>query len=118
LETASTPRRGRNMQTTPEKFLRAQTDLLAAYGARTESHFVHLAEVNLLTHYLECGHGDPVILIHGGNSFAASWAPLVRPLASYFHLFIPDTPGCGLTQMADFHVSLLSRENRVLLTRA
>ena len=46
------------------------------------------------------------------------FAPLVRPLASYFHLFIPDTPGCGLTQMADFHVSLLSRENRVLLTRA
>jgi pimeloyl-ACP methyl ester carboxylesterase len=102
LETASTPSRGRNMQTTPKEFLQAQTELLAAYGAQTESQFVHLPEVNLLTHYLECGQGDPVIMIHGGNSFAASWAPLLRPLAPYFHLFIPDRPGCGLTPMVDY----------------
>jgi pimeloyl-ACP methyl ester carboxylesterase len=100
--TASTPIRRPNMKATPEEFLLAQAELLAAYGAQTESQFVHLPEVNLLTHYLECGQGDPVIMIHGDNSFAASWAPLLRPLARHFHLFIPDRPGCGLTQRVDY----------------
>ena len=115
--TASTPSRRPNMQATPEEFLQAQAELLAAYGAQTESQFVHLPEVNLLTHYLECGQGDPVIMIHGGNSFAASWAPLLRPLARHFHLFIPDRPGCGLTQMVDYR-GVSFREHSVAFVTA
>jgi len=82
-------------ETTSDEFRDAQTRLLEAYGAQTESHFVALSEPALRTHYLESGRGDAVLMIHGGNSFAASWAPLIKPLSRQFHLYLPDRPGCG-----------------------
>ena len=90
------------MQTTTEEFGKAQAKLLAAYDAHPESHFVGLPEPPLRTHYLECGLGDPVVMIHGGNSFAASWAPLISPLSRSFHLYLPDRPGCGLTDKVNY----------------
>jgi pimeloyl-ACP methyl ester carboxylesterase len=51
---------------------------------------------------LESGQGDVVLMIHGGNSFAAGWAPLIQPLSREFHLYLPDRPGCGLTDKRDY----------------
>jgi pimeloyl-ACP methyl ester carboxylesterase len=41
-------------------------------------------------------------MIHGGNSVAASWAPLLREVGGAFHAFAPDRPGCGLTYRQDY----------------
>jgi pimeloyl-ACP methyl ester carboxylesterase len=90
------------MKTTSDEFRDAQAKLLEAYSAQTDSHFVDLSEPALRTHYLESGHGDAVLMIHGGNSFAASWAPLIQPLSRQFHLYLPDRPGCGLTDKVDY----------------
>jgi pimeloyl-ACP methyl ester carboxylesterase len=60
-------------------------------------------------HLLEVGNGPPTLLIHGGNSVAAVWAPLLEGLQEKLHLYAPDRPGCGLSdavdyaRVADFH---------------
>lgn len=45
----------------------------------------------------------PVVLLHGGNSVAAGWEPLLSLLQTDFHLYAPDRPGCGLTDKLDYH---------------
>lgn len=57
----------------------------------------------LHTRYFEMGHGEPVILIHGGRSGGVSnsanvWSKNIRPLARHFEVFAPDRPGHGLTE--------------------
>lgn len=90
------------MLATDAEFREAQGKLLASYGAEAESHFADVSRPVLSTHYLECGRGDPVVMLHGGNSYAASWAPLIKSLAPDFHLFLPDRPGCGLTEKLNY----------------
>jgi hypothetical protein len=68
-------------ETTSDGFRDTQARLLKAYSAQAASHVVGLSEPALRTHYPESGHGDAVLMIHGGNSFAASWAPLIQPLS-------------------------------------
>ena len=105
------------METTTDQFRDAQARLLEAYGAQADSHFVDLAEPALRTHYLECGQGDAVMMIHGGNSWAASWAPLLQPLSRHFHLYIPDRPGCGLTEKVNYR-GVPFRENSVAFVKS
>ncbi|HEY4025887.1 MAG TPA: alpha/beta hydrolase [Candidatus Dormibacteraeota bacterium] len=50
------------------------------------------------THVIEAGGGRPVVLVHGGDSLAGSWLPLMSRLRDGFHMFAPDRPGCGLTR--------------------
>lgn len=57
----------------------------------------------LRTRYYEMGHGEPVILVHGGRSGGVSnsanvWSKNIRPLARHFQVFAPDRPGHGLTE--------------------
>jgi pimeloyl-ACP methyl ester carboxylesterase len=91
-----------SMGATADEFSDAQARLLCAYEAVAQSRFVHLKDPPLKAHYLESGDGEPVVLLHGGNSFAASWAPLIQPLAAHFHLYLPDRPGCGLTEKLNY----------------
>lgn len=42
------------------------------------------------------GEGPPVLLVHGGSSSGASWAPLVAGVDG-FRLEVVDRPGCGLS---------------------
>ncbi len=46
-------------------------------------------------HYLERGHGEPLILIHGLGSSGADWVLQVAALEKRFRVIIPDLPGCG-----------------------
>jgi pimeloyl-ACP methyl ester carboxylesterase len=85
-----------------ERFLRAQELLLAGNGNRMHSRFVPIAEPRLRVQVLEGGQGEPVLLLHGGNGVAAQWEPLLSRLSSGFHVYAPDRPGCGLTEMFDY----------------
>ncbi len=53
-------------------------------------------------HYYETGTGNPVIIIHGGGSHALQTYPLINALGQHFHLYIPDRPGCGLTDSFNY----------------
>jgi 3-oxoadipate enol-lactonase len=46
-------------------------------------------------HYLERGHGEPLLLIHGLGCSGAAWAFQVAALEHRFRLIIPDLPGSG-----------------------
>ncbi len=55
------------------------------------------------TRYYEMGHGEPLVLIHGGRSGGVSnsanvWSKNIRPLSRHFQVFAPDRPGHGLTE--------------------
>jgi hypothetical protein len=64
-----------------EQFRRSQDAALAECGVATTAMFLEVQTPPLRVHLLEAGAGDPVLLVHGGNSVAASWAPLLPRLA-------------------------------------
>ncbi len=85
-----------------ERFWQSQNLLLAGNGSRVHSQFVQIAEPRLRVQVLEAGEGEPVLLLHGGNGMAAQWEPLLSRLSSGFHIYAPDRPGCGLTDMFSY----------------
>ncbi len=80
-----------------ERFRQLQDALLAHNGISAVSRFFNLTDPGLRVHVIEAGAGEPVLFVHGGNSVAASWTPLLARFHSRFHLYAPDRPGCGLT---------------------
>jgi pimeloyl-ACP methyl ester carboxylesterase len=66
------------------------------------SRFVQIANPGLRVQVLEGGQGEPVLFIHGGDGVAAQWEPLLSRLSSGFHVYAPDRPGCGLTDMFNY----------------
>ncbi|MBL0706222.1 alpha/beta fold hydrolase [Sinomonas cellulolyticus] len=85
-----------------ERFRRAQEAALAEAGVAAESRFIEVRKPPMRVHLLEAGAGEPVLMVHGGNSVAASWAPLLPWLAPRMRLLMPDRPGCGLTGGFDY----------------
>lgn len=83
-------------------FERAQAAAFAEAGLRPSSRFVDISQLGLRVRVNEVGGGDPVLLIHGGNSVGASWIPLLKPLAAEHRLIFPDRPGCGLTSQFSY----------------
>ena len=58
-------------------------------------------------HYLKCGKGDPLVIIHGGGGEASKgWLHILKELSVYFTVYIPDLPGFGDSKTArgDFHL--------------
>ena len=49
-------------------------------------------------HYLTGGHGDPLVVIHGGGDGATSWLQNVEELSRYYTVYVPDLPGFGRSQ--------------------
>jgi pimeloyl-ACP methyl ester carboxylesterase len=78
------------------RFVDAQAALFDHYGTAATSSFVGS------THVLRAGSGDPVLMVHGGNSVAALMEPLLGRVASRFSVYAPDRPGCGLTGPYDY----------------
>jgi pimeloyl-ACP methyl ester carboxylesterase len=62
---------------------------------------------NLVTHYLEAGHGDPVILLHGGEfgvSAEIGWEATIPALAARYRVLAPDMLGFGKSaKVIDFN---------------
>ncbi len=62
------------------------------------SHFVMVGDIR--THYLEAGHGEPLILLHSaefGGRAEFSWRYNIAALAQHFHVYAPDLVGFGRT---------------------
>ena len=85
-----------------ELFEQAQQKLLDKYAAATRSLYVKMKKPDLSAHILEVGKGDPVVIIHGGGAYACQFASLMGALQNDFQLFVPDRPGCGLTDMINY----------------
>lgn len=52
-------------------------------------------------HYLEGGHGEPLVLIHGFNADAHHFCRVSRHLALHFRVLAIDLPGFGDTRLDD-----------------
>jgi pimeloyl-ACP methyl ester carboxylesterase len=80
----------------------AEDRLFTGLGISIESRFLDEADRRRRIRVLEVGNGRPIVMLHGGNSIAATWAPLWAALEGSFHVFAPDRPGCGLTYRQDY----------------
>jgi pimeloyl-ACP methyl ester carboxylesterase len=85
-----------------ERFKAAEQKLLSRYHLSAKSRFVEIKSAHLPMHVLEVGRGQPVLLLHGGGLFGATWAQLLVPLQEKYLAFAPDLPGCGLTYRINF----------------
>jgi hypothetical protein len=72
-----------------ERYRRAQERALAKFGVHGQSRYIPLRKPALTAHVLVTGHGDPVVLIHGGGTVAVQLAPLLsgtREVFAVLHL--------------------------------
>jgi pimeloyl-ACP methyl ester carboxylesterase len=53
-------------------------------------------------HYLTCGEGEPLVLLHGRGSGGAVFTPLFAPLAAQRRVIALDLPGWGLSEKPIF----------------
>ena len=77
-------------------FEQAQRRLMRRYQVEASSRFIDIDGPVRRAHVLEWGSGPPVLLVHGGGSFAGPWAPLMAQLVGY-RLIAIDRPGHGLS---------------------
>lgn len=49
-------------------------------------------------HYFTAGHGDPLVVIHGGGGDASTWLNNMAELADKYTVYVPDLPGFGESQ--------------------
>jgi pimeloyl-ACP methyl ester carboxylesterase len=68
-----------------------------AYGQTTDKAIVsHTAQIDgVRLHYLNAGHGTPLILLHGYAETSLMWKPIIPVLAERFNVIAPDLPGIG-----------------------
>jgi pimeloyl-ACP methyl ester carboxylesterase len=89
-------------ETARQRFIQLQQKLLDYYGVHATSRYVDLKNPRLKAHVLEAGHGDPIVILHGGDGEAVNWAPLMTPLQKRLHIFAADRPGFGLSDAFDY----------------
>ncbi len=63
---------------------------------RFKSYYISIN--NLKIRYYQGGQGDPLLIIHGGNSHARLLAMNMRELCKNYTVYIPDLPGFGMSQ--------------------
>lgn len=71
---------------------------LERHRGRLQSCRIEVAERRW--HYLEGGHGEPLVLLHGFNGDADHFARCARYLTAHFRILAPDLPGFGETAAA------------------
>jgi pimeloyl-ACP methyl ester carboxylesterase len=69
--------------------------LLPRFGVPVARRAVDLPSGRI--HYLEAGHGPPVVLLHGGFGGAGNWYRTLGPLSLRYRVLAPDRPGYGLS---------------------
>jgi pimeloyl-ACP methyl ester carboxylesterase len=52
-------------------------------------------------HYYTAGHGEPLVVIHGGGGDARTWQKNIVELAEKYTVYAPDLPGYGGSQPLD-----------------
>ncbi len=53
-------------------------------------------------HYLTCGEGEPLLLLHGRGNAGALFGPIFAPLAAQRRVITLDLPGWGLSDKQPF----------------
>jgi pimeloyl-ACP methyl ester carboxylesterase len=48
-------------------------------------------------HFLDEGHGPPVVMVHGNPTWSFYYRDLVRRLSGHYRCVVPDHVGCGLS---------------------
>ncbi|HEY0329343.1 MAG TPA: alpha/beta hydrolase [Rhodopseudomonas sp.] len=66
---------------------------LPAQAESSQSKFATVNGVKL--HYLEAGHGDAIVLLHGYAETSRMWRPLIERLAAKHRVIAPDLRGFG-----------------------
>lgn len=61
------------------------------------SHRIKRGEIDW--HYLEGGHGEPLVLLHGFNANCDHFCRVAVHLREHFRILAPDLPGFGATRM-------------------
>jgi len=64
-----------------------------------KSHYMGINGLNY--HFLDEGHGDPVVMIHGNPTWSFYYRNLVEGLSERFRTIVPDHMGCGLSDTPD-----------------
>ncbi len=106
-ETAVQPKNVHEESVTPlgpehAAFVEAQDRLLTHYGVHARSRYLRLERPAMRAHLLESGHGEPAVILHGGDGQAVDWAPLLAVLQNELHLFAIDRPGFGLSDPFEY----------------
>lgn len=83
------------------RLLDAERQLFVECGVAPATHFLWPGERERQVRIFDLGEGQPLLMLHGGNSVAATWAPLWQRLRGY-RVLAPDRPGCGLTHAQDY----------------
>lgn len=78
----------------------AEEALLATAGIPVERRETRLNGVRI--HYLTCGEGEPLVLVHGRGSAAALFTPILASLAAGRRVIALDLPGWGLSEKPPF----------------
>lgn len=78
----------------------AEEALLATTGIPVERHEVVVSGTRL--HYLTCGEGKPLLLLHDRGNAGALFAPVLAPLAERRRVIALDLPGWGLSDKPRF----------------
>jgi pimeloyl-ACP methyl ester carboxylesterase len=62
-------------------------------------------------HYYTAGHGEPLVVIHGGGGDARTWGKNIIELSEKYTVYAPDLPGYGGSQPLDgnYYIPELSR---------
>ncbi len=97
---------GRNLEESSgsaiERYKTAENRLFKTCDVQGRSFYVTLPKPPLKLRVFEGGQGEPLVMIHGGGATLAEFAPLLGSLEKDFHIYAPDRPGCGLSQMIDY----------------
>lgn len=86
--------------TSPDTLHQAEEALLATVGIPVERHDTVVNGVRL--HYLTCGEGDPLLLLHGRSDAGALFTPILAQLAKERRVLTLDLPGWGLSDKPPF----------------
>jgi len=68
---------------------------VVAADESTPGRFAQIDDIRV--HYLDIGHGSPVVLLHGAFASSELWEPVGRLLGKCHRVIIPDLRGRGLT---------------------
>lgn len=60
-----------------------------------DSHFLNVPGGKL--HYLDEGHGAPIVMLHGNPTWSFYYRDLIKGLSDRYRVIVPDHIGCGLS---------------------
>ena len=78
------------------------------------SHYLTISQGRI--HYLDEGHGSPVVLVHGNPTWSYYYRDLVKQLSRRYRVVVPDHIGCGLSDKPERYDYILENHIDNLLT--